>query len=254
MPSRFRGFLRGRRAAGLDRAVLSALTIAGLALRVPGIALQPLQWDEGWSIALGRLGVGDALRLTALDVHPPLYYLALRAWLAAAGATPFALRGLSALVGALAVPLAAAAARAWWPEDGGRRWVGWVAALATALSPPLVYYGGVGRMYAPARVGVLAAAWGLGRGPAAARWASRWRRRRRAAVVLLRGLRAGRAHRRARRPPRVAAVGGLGLCDGGGVRAVAGVRPAAAPHRMSGAKRHGGCAGRLRSRRSVLEG
>lgn len=165
MPSRFRGFLRGRRAAGLDRAVLAVLTIAGLALRVPGIALQPLQWDEGWSIALGRLGVGDALRLTALDVHPPLYYLALRGWLAAAGATPFALRALSALVGALAVPLAAAAARAWWPGDGGRRWVGWVAALATALSPPLVYYCGVGRMYAPAAVGVLAAAWGLAARP-----------------------------------------------------------------------------------------
>ncbi|MEO8084012.1 MAG: hypothetical protein ABI780_09330 [Ardenticatenales bacterium] len=167
---RRRGPLDGQGA--FDRAVLVALTVAGLALRVPGIAQQPLQWDEGWSIALARLGLGDALRLTALDVHPPVYYALLHGWLRAVGASPLALRSLSALVGALAVPLAAAAARAWWPLADGRlgrprqpgrqrRVAGWGAAAACALAPPLVYYAGVGRMYALATTGVLLAAWGV---------------------------------------------------------------------------------------------
>ncbi|MCC7019629.1 MAG: hypothetical protein IT332_07735 [Ardenticatenales bacterium] len=163
-----RGAFAPLRSAARDRAVLVGLTLIGLSARVPGIAHQPLQWDEGWSIALARLPVGDALRLTALDVHPPLYYGLLHVWVGALGTTPLAVRALSVLAAVMAVPLAAAAARAWWPADGrgdegdgARRWAGWVAAVAAAVAPPLVYYAGVGRMYAPAAVGVLAAAWGV---------------------------------------------------------------------------------------------
>lgn len=149
----------------LDRAILTLLTLLGLAVRIPGIARQPLQWDEGWSIALARLPAADALRVTALDVHPPLYYLMLNPWIGAIGTSPFAVRALSILFGALTIPLAAAAARAWWPSGAAnawaRRWAGWGAAAATALAPPLVYYAGVGRMYAPAAAGVAAAAWGV---------------------------------------------------------------------------------------------
>ncbi len=163
-----RGAVAAQRSAARDRAVLVGLTLIGLAARVPGIAHQPLQWDEGWSIALARLPVGDALRLTALDVHPPLYYGLLHAWAGAIGTTPLAVRALSLLAAVVAVPLAAAAARAWWPADGcgrdddiARRWAGWAAAIAAALAPPLVYYAGVGRMYALAAVGVLASTWGV---------------------------------------------------------------------------------------------
>lgn len=151
------------------RLAVAALAALALALRCVGIAAQPLQWDEGWTIALARLPLADALRLTALDVHPPLYYALAKYWLAAVGASPLGARSLSALVGAAGVPLAAAAAWRWAAvlrPDGGpaaRRTAGAVAALAIAVAPPLVYYGGIARMYALATTVVLAAAWGVAR-------------------------------------------------------------------------------------------
>lgn len=150
----------------VDRAAISLLTLAALAARLPGVSEQPLQWDEGWSIAVARLPIAEALRITALDVHPPLFYGLLHMWQGAVGSTPFSVRAPSLLAGTLSVPLAAVAARAWWPagraQAGARRLAGWAAGLAVALAPPLVYYAGVGRMYALAAAGILATAWGVG--------------------------------------------------------------------------------------------
>ena len=68
----------------MSRAVLLLLVLVGFALRLHAIDDIPLRWDEGWSIALAVLPVSEILRLTALDVHPPLYYLSLKPWLARA--------------------------------------------------------------------------------------------------------------------------------------------------------------------------
>jgi uncharacterized membrane protein len=58
---------------------------------------QSIWFDEGYSILLAKQPVGELLALTAVDAHPPLYYLLLKAWGEMFGFTEFALRSLSAL-------------------------------------------------------------------------------------------------------------------------------------------------------------
>ena len=41
---------------------------------------QSVWFDEAYSIMVAKQSVGEAIRLTALDTHPPLYYLFLKAW------------------------------------------------------------------------------------------------------------------------------------------------------------------------------
>jgi hypothetical protein len=160
-------------------AAILVLTLVAFGLRCHALGAVGLRWDEGWSIALARLGPGELARLTALDVHPPLYYLLLAPWLARATAPEFWLRFPGVLAGTLAVPLAALAAEAWWA--GGRRVatpgtarpvraglasptvIGLAAAGAVACAPALVYYAGVTRMYALTTPLLLLATWGLAR-------------------------------------------------------------------------------------------
>lgn len=179
------------------RVGLAAITLAAFGLRFHRLGGVPPRWDEGWSIALASLPPRDIIRLTALDVHPPLYYLLLKPWLAL-GLDDLWVRAPGALAGTLAVPLAAAAARAWWARaraprgatDGAaalggadvpsgavrarrraRYDVGVWAAAGTAVAPAFVYYAGVARMYALTAPLLLLAVWGLARLGAARRGA-----------------------------------------------------------------------------------
>jgi 4-amino-4-deoxy-L-arabinose transferase-like glycosyltransferase len=139
-------------------ALPALVTLAGFALRIFDLAGVPLRWDEGWSIAHAALPPGDVLRITAQDVHPPLYYLLLGLWMNGAGLSPFAARMFSVAASATAVPLCFAAGAAW----GGRR-AGLLAALAFAWLPLAVYYGAVTRMYALAPSFIALAIWGARR-------------------------------------------------------------------------------------------
>lgn len=69
---------------------------------------QSVWFDEGYSITLAQGSVGDLLSLTARDAHPPLYYLILKGWSGVFGWSEFAMRSLSALLGALSVGVMAA--------------------------------------------------------------------------------------------------------------------------------------------------
>jgi 4-amino-4-deoxy-L-arabinose transferase-like glycosyltransferase len=122
--------------------VYGTLLVTALGLRLIRLSFQPLWWDEGWSVFFATSDVGSLLRLTAVDIHPPFYYLVLRAWVALFGPSPVALRLLSVLIGALSVPLLYATGRRLW---GGN--VGLMAALLLALSPWHVYYSQEVRMY-----------------------------------------------------------------------------------------------------------
>ena len=90
------------------RAVLGlALAVAlGAALRFDRLGLEELTTDEAFSWRMTTHASADIVARTATDVHPPLYYLALKAWTAVAGDSPAALRGLSLLLGLAAVVLA----------------------------------------------------------------------------------------------------------------------------------------------------
>jgi hypothetical protein len=148
----------------MSRVGVLLAALLGFALRLHALADVPLRWDEGWSIALATLPLGEVFRLTALDVHHPLYYVSLAPWVSAGGAAEFWLRALSAFAGTLAVPLAAVAAAAWWrPAGVASRRAGLFAAALVAIAPAFLYYAGVARMYAITAPLLLLAVWGLAR-------------------------------------------------------------------------------------------
>ncbi|NLE75933.1 MAG: hypothetical protein GX605_04175 [Chloroflexi bacterium] len=169
------GVWRGRLAEAAGRAWttpagLLALLVLGLGLRLVGITFQPLWWDEGYSVYFAALPLGEMVRQTAVDIHPPLYYALLHGWIGLWGPSVSALRWLSVLAGLAAVPLAFALGRAWW---GAR--AGWLAGALLTLSPFHIYYSQEVRMYAlVATLGLAATAlyvrlWRAGKG--GSRWA-----------------------------------------------------------------------------------
>lgn len=121
------------------------------------IGLQQSVWfDEAYSITLAKQPVVNLIHLTAMDTHPPFYYLLLKAWAGVFGWSELALRSLSVLafggsivIGALLV----------------RRLFGVRAALVSvpvvALSPFLLRYGFEIRMYALASLIGIAATYVL---------------------------------------------------------------------------------------------
>jgi mannosyltransferase len=151
------------------------LLLLAFALRLHQLGTPPLRWDEGWSLGLSSLGWGEINRLTALDVHPPLYYALLKVWLSL-GKAECLTRFLSVLFGTLTVPLAYVVGSAWLPPPfippkacpeprrrvgGERGGAGLLAALCTAMAPSLIYYAQVSRMFAACVTFLLLATYGL---------------------------------------------------------------------------------------------
>lgn len=64
---------------------------------------QSVWFDEGYSIILAKRPISELLSLTAVDAHPPLYYLVLKGWATIFGYSEFALRSLSALFAAISL-------------------------------------------------------------------------------------------------------------------------------------------------------
>ena len=124
------------------RLALGAVVLLALALRLLRLGYQPLWWDEGWSVYFATTALGSMARLTAVDIHPPLYYALLHLWVALFGASPIAVRLLSVLAGTATVPLLYLAGR----RLTGIR-AGLLAAFLLALSPFAVYYSQEVRMY-----------------------------------------------------------------------------------------------------------
>ena len=88
------------------RALVVALCGFGLLLRSLYLDWQPLWWDEGYTVYFATEPLGQMLWLTARDIHPPLYYGMLHAWVSGLGtASPVVLRLFSVMVGALSIPL-----------------------------------------------------------------------------------------------------------------------------------------------------
>jgi len=117
-------------------------TLIGFGLRVQRLNFQPLWGDEGWSFYFAAQPVGQLLALTAVDIHPPLYYLLLKLWLVVTGVGPVPARLLSVAAGTLLIPVAAAL---------GRRLFDWrrgvAAAVVITVMPLAVYYSQEVRMY-----------------------------------------------------------------------------------------------------------
>jgi len=122
--------------------LLTAIILGGLSLRVFALDVQPLWWDEGYSLFFATRDLVTMLERTAIDIHPPLYYALLHVWLNAMGKDANAARLFSVLVGTATIPLLFAFARALFSTR-----VALTTALVLALAPFAIYYSQEVRMY-----------------------------------------------------------------------------------------------------------
>jgi hypothetical protein len=130
--------------------------LVALALRVHQLAEPLMRWDEGWSVAHASRSWPEIVQIASWEVHPPLFYLLLKPWLAL-GRNVFLVRFFPVLVSLLAVPLMYRVAMCWM----GRRSLARLAAGLTAVAPALVYYAQVTRMYTLVVMWLLLATWAL---------------------------------------------------------------------------------------------
>ncbi len=131
------------------KTVLLGCILVAFALRMYRLGQQPLAWDEGWSIGLSSLSWAEINRITALDVHPPLYYYLFKLWLGL-GRTELLMRFLSVVAGMVTLPLSYVTGRAWAHSFNSEQaeGIGLGAVCIAAISPFLLYYAQVARMYA----------------------------------------------------------------------------------------------------------
>lgn len=91
------------------RVILLVVVILGLVLRVFHLGSGALWYDEAFSALIAERALGDMIRATAHDVHPPLYYFILwcwfRAWPGSDRPTEWWLRVPSLIFSTLAIPL-----------------------------------------------------------------------------------------------------------------------------------------------------
>lgn len=126
-----------------DALVLPAILAIAAALRFHRIGEESLWTDEVHSLLLARMPVAELIRAAREDVHPPLYFLLLRAWIALFGESAVALRSMSAIVSVLTIlPLHSLARKL-----SGSRAALFSCALF-AISPYHLWYAQEARMYA----------------------------------------------------------------------------------------------------------
>ena len=120
-----------------------AILALAFGLRAFAVGRPALRGDEGFSVALAAKPVREMVALMLQsEPNPPLYFLALKSWIAFAGSSELALRWPSVLAGVLVVALTYCVGRAWL----GRLAAGVAAALAAA-NPFLVWYAQDARVY-----------------------------------------------------------------------------------------------------------
>ncbi len=117
-------------------------SLLGFGLRLQQLSFQPLWGDEGWSFYFAMQPLPQLLALTAIDIHPPLYYILLKDWLLAAGTGPEEARFFSVVVGTTLIPVVGILG---WRLFEGR--VGATAAAVVSVMPLAVYYSQEVRMY-----------------------------------------------------------------------------------------------------------
>ena len=118
------------------------------ALRFWALGQREVWYDEAFSVLYAEKGLSDILYGTisqvegaAADVHPPLYYFLLHAWMVL-GESPFVARALSAFLGITTVAVSYALG-----EELFDRRAGLMGAFVVAISPFHVYYSQEARMY-----------------------------------------------------------------------------------------------------------
>lgn len=117
-------------------------TLLGFGLRLQELDFQPLWGDEGWSFYLSTQPLSQLIYLTAIDIHPPLYYILLKTWLGVLGIGAEEARFLSVIAGTLLIPLVGLLGWRWF-----NGLTGVISAAITAMAPLAIYYAQEVRMY-----------------------------------------------------------------------------------------------------------
>jgi mannosyltransferase len=142
--------------------MLALLTVLAAGLRLSGLTLQSFWYDEAVSVALAQHPLADLLTGRIKDAgNPPLYPALLHLWMGVFGSGDGAVRALSALLGALTVPLLLLVAREVVAAP-----VALLAAILLALSPYHLQLGQEARGFALLALLSAAASWALLRGTA----------------------------------------------------------------------------------------
>jgi len=86
--------------------VLSIFLImaVGIFLRTYNINAKEFWYDEAFTSRMVKNNFTQIIDLSSKDVHPPLYYLATKAWTSVFGTSDFGIRSLSVLFGVLLIP------------------------------------------------------------------------------------------------------------------------------------------------------
>ncbi len=127
-----------------EKGLLFFIAAAGLALRLWHIGFQSLWRDEVDAIRFATQPMDGLVRMFLTPgENGPLYFFALRGWLALFGESDVSLRVFSAIPGAALILLM------FWlgARLFGKR-TGWIAAALTAVAPYAVWYAQEGKMYA----------------------------------------------------------------------------------------------------------
>src|SRR5262245_63645297 len=89
----------GRTGAGMATgALVAAILITGLSLRLNHLGTQSLWLDEAFSLTIANSTPAYILETTSEDVHPPLYYFLLYGWVHGVGGTPWTGRLFSVVI------------------------------------------------------------------------------------------------------------------------------------------------------------
>ncbi|MBK5533512.1 glycosyltransferase family 39 protein [Pseudomonas sp. TH08] len=158
----------------VNRVALAVVLIIALSVRFNSIAVPVIWYDEAYSLLLARETPARIWALTALDVHPPLYYVLLHYWVAIWGDAALPARAMSALadVGTLLLCIKLMSLIS-------TRRATWIAALLLALLPISVRYSQEVRMY------TLLGFWLMGATVALVCWARAPDRKRFAVIYVL---------------------------------------------------------------------
>jgi len=137
----------------LHFAILVLLVWLAFSLRVYRLDAQELWGDESVSVSARRLSETQVL-LGKTDVHPPLYFFALREAMLLLGSSHLAIRFVSVFWGTLIVPLVYRIGRRAMGDTAGE-----LAAVITTVSALQVFYSQEARMYTMATAWAAASLW-----------------------------------------------------------------------------------------------
>ncbi len=141
---KFSGFYRwySKLPAWSDWAFIVTLITAFTLISLPLLGLNSLDFDEGFSAYIARFDPLSIAHYTALDVHPPLYYIFLHYWGVLFGTDVPTLRLLSVAWGGITLLFGFMLVRKAFGKASA-----WIASLLLAVSPLFFHYSHIMRMY-----------------------------------------------------------------------------------------------------------